>query len=1206
MNSARRTPTDEEWEIHKADIRRLYLVQELPQKDLLAEVKRLGLNVTKAQLEYRLKLWNLRRNIDKDTWPYINDRIKKRAQAGKKSEVIYCGRRVKDSTVRKETNRNQAVALTVNRDPPPSPPSPGDEQLSICTPAPLPMEFSWPQTLPSLKFQAMAAQNLLAFNNRQIQSLSGGTDMAQLEVQGFSTAAIPYLGFGGIPRQAVSMSRLASAIGRTLPESYPGEHLMRAEILTRGSGPELLRESTMLAVIALSNNFGSCWSDSQWKEVTILLRGAGMLAMPFDFTSLHDVTTSAFMEKLFQGAFMRFFRSAAANDVVEEYVHIIKWLLSSGQNPNLAVGMYSKETPLQLSVRIWSVAMVELLLHHEADPNLVFGTTEPALELAISDISNNPSVLSKIVGLLISAGAGVNGPAHNMSPPALHQAVTGGNLEVAELLIEHGANINYTTTLACQYCKNCAELTALRAAAGFCGSSNRAFELVQWVINNSQTRGSSVGVLSSIESGALHAAAEKGHNEVVSYFFQISGTVDYVDEHFLTPLHLAVHGGHVETCRLLLEMGARVNMALGGPSPLYIAAIHGSLRHLEILDLLISRGADVNTGCSADQYCYRGLKERLRLSYFFEMVRTTPLAASLKQGYAAVARVLISQGARLIGTEISAAIQLMNFELLSAILNAGGLPDQTDAGQTSLIQQLLTGSESPRASKDTVVRMATALLQAGAPSRAGDVAKAIRQGNTALVDILLSHKAPLSQGDLAEAIRLGSFGLVETMLAHGGAWTRSGGFLEAAILSRNPSMVEVVSKWYPDNYEPGALCAAINTKQELEFIHKLLASRPPEAPAHLFEATSIAMAAHLGKLDLIELLMEYLPSSGIAIAPPEGWKVGERDKPFWRQSTPETLSPLNTALRVSDTPIVRQLLSHGYKPDWNSLVILARRDDISLAKMVLGDSTSISGTVWHADRSAAHIDSPLIHAVHHENREMLRLFIGIGLDVNDKVHNGPHNPVTLLQRAVLHRDLAMVRILLEAGAAVNAPATYRKGYTALKMSVENGHSEMMDVLLRAGADVNAPAGEKYGSTALQKAVENGHSETMDVLLRAGADVNAPAAEEYGATALQRAAIKGHLGIAKHLLELGADPNAPGANFGGRTALEGAAEHGRIDMIELLLHHGVDTTTEDGRAQYIRAVRRATGEGHLVAAKLLRDHGEWTAEDERLMDEPLYR
>lgn len=62
-----------------------------------------------AQVEYKLKQWEFRRNIDKATWIIIDRKIAKRKQEGKESQVIHCGKRLKQSTIDKETNRHRDI-----------------------------------------------------------------------------------------------------------------------------------------------------------------------------------------------------------------------------------------------------------------------------------------------------------------------------------------------------------------------------------------------------------------------------------------------------------------------------------------------------------------------------------------------------------------------------------------------------------------------------------------------------------------------------------------------------------------------------------------------------------------------------------------------------------------------------------------------------------------------------------------------------------------------------------------------------------------------------------------------------------------------------------------------------------------------------------------------------------------------------------------
>jgi len=55
-----------------------------------------------------------------------------------------------------------------------------------------------------------------------------------------------------------------------------------------------------------------------------------------------------------------------------------------------------------------------------------------------------------------------------------------------------------------------------------------------------------------------------------------------------SPMHLAAHAGHVESCELLLKHGAQLNIQDNkGDTPLHKAASNG---HLALCQKLISRG----------------------------------------------------------------------------------------------------------------------------------------------------------------------------------------------------------------------------------------------------------------------------------------------------------------------------------------------------------------------------------------------------------------------------------------------------------------------------------------------------------------------------------------------------------------------------------------------------------------------------------------
>ena len=87
------------------------------------------------------------------------------------------------------------------------------------------------------------------------------------------------------------------------------------------------------------------------------------------------------------------------------------------------------------------------------------------------------------------------------------------------------------------------------------------------------------------------------------------------------------------------------------------------------------------------------------------------------------------------------------------------------------------------------------------------------------------------------------------------------------------------------------------------------------------------------------------------------------------------------------------------------------------------------------------------------------------------------------ERAVTGGDVAEVRRLLAAGAAVNARDRY--GQTALMLAAHRGALDVVEALIQAGADLNTTA--KYNLSALMLAVVAGHAAVALALARAGAD-----------------------------------------------------------------------------------------------------------------------
>ena len=157
---------------------------------------------------------------------------------------------------------------------------------------------------------------------------------------------------------------------------------------------------------------------------------------------------------------------------------------------------------------------------------------------------------------------------YNVSP--LATALAMGNLDVAQLLYDHGAHVDV---------QGDDRRTPLYAATGHP-------KIVEWLLS----RGADPHFL--WEYSCLHMAAQSGQLEVARILLQHKADQNALNKEGQTPLHLASAGGHINVAQLLLEHGVDVDVLDDDrQTPLHLASAGG---HFNVAQLLFKHGVDAN------------------------------------------------------------------------------------------------------------------------------------------------------------------------------------------------------------------------------------------------------------------------------------------------------------------------------------------------------------------------------------------------------------------------------------------------------------------------------------------------------------------------------------------------------------------------------------------------------------------------------------
>ncbi|KAK8131600.1 hypothetical protein PG984_008038 [Apiospora sp. TS-2023a] len=1064
---------NEKWEAHREDIVRQFLVHNHSLDDIVEALKSSSFIVTKNQLSHRLnKTWRIRKKTTKGKseplWAYIDYQVAERLKDGKASHVILDGIILDPDTTNKQTGRYSQRAWSSGIGVRPK--TPPGRLISVCTPREIASQTEWPQDLPWLisSVQSLQITSSVWHSSANQSLISKWKDSALLEVLG---QLIPYNG----------SCQSSASFSIPIPESDEHGSIRLLKVMRSGNTREALQEQLKLVFLQASNK---ClfteyrWAQKEWSvflNLIRLLNAVGLTQRPMNPSG--DLTMLAARENLFQQTFHSLARTdrrpfdfigLPQEDDMRCIADFLEWLLRSGQDPNVPVtcpqGDLTSALQYALTYRYDNLAAI--LLRHKANPcgrvpdyhiNINCGVHIPPLLLAVAlgRASNNDSLVREIE-------KHENMLEQFLFPTKLHSSCGCGYSYLWKTGVYLPDKSHPAYEIVCTLGDELNSLAVLQYIKERVGS----------VWFETQEQG----------EGLLFHASRRGYLKILDFVLENNVDINATNQYGGTALHNAVLGykSPYKTCKYLLERGAGLNSSCADISTFHLAC--SRVDDVEILKLLYSRGAIVNTSIDPKATSARFMKANRRLPYppteqgLVDHLSkcSTPLKAAITNNNLDPHELVefLSQVAPN-GTEVTDwMLESANVELFLLAMRSGNWRDL----QLSNNQELLGWRGS--------CLMPVSLL---APE--------------------MQYVPNLHAPDL-----------------------NSGGevsFLEAIILWCPENALEAAAS---SRYDAGALCAAVfqvcKSSSELDSVISLLINRGLCHYATLdvsMETAALGIALYNDKIDLLDALQNDIPARHLARVPDVS-AYGIEDAmsdPLWWHEPKRIGSFACFAVKSETCKFEDKVKRYGW--DTVCLGMVVDSDDYEKIQVLMNHKLLRQNLT--TDRGSYPIYPldfcPLMESVVADDVKLVQACLKLGESVNATCPFSYVNDHTCLNEAVVQGNLNIVNLLLEWNADVNQNGRCRDQgnwdpmCTPLQLACAEGHLTIAKRLIDYGADINAV--DDDDNTVLELAAARGSIDTIQLLFSKGARVGDPEGRNILDSAKLAALEGGHM-VAVSLLE----------------------------------------------------------------------------------------
>ncbi|KAI1660767.1 ankyrin [Daldinia decipiens] len=1264
----RNIPVSEElWREWKDFIYEEFIVNDRGIHEVFESLKQRNPQVTMAQYRTKLRDWAFCKNLTAKNWRYVAHSIQKRRSQNKDTAVVLSGKRIPQTKVKNLTGRHKTVTLRDKWRPPPSPELPNtDIPLYICTPrAASPVEtpgYEWPNSLPwfqlceSILPKLMSGLKLLPENETGAASFETSSQERRLRERRQSNGHMAWAAFEILVRQSMkivigsdtlvetlllrkSVDRISGYLDDVIPPHSLDENLRRAVILTGGTRSEVLEEVLKILLFLSSNfiimdrykNYGLQYFEQARAFIDVFrmsgLAEAQTLAKLVE-ASLNNPTVTAVIDVLYDAAV-----ATEAADIV------FKLLAADGRihidHPVLWSQRIDYATPssaLQSACVNGSLEFASHMIRAGASITAYDELGYSPLMLAALATPNSRAI--QLVQLLLQQGAILNDEQLSKS---LCIAIMKGNFQLIDLLHELGVNftlmcpvteppftqweftaeLDYVTCIGLAAHYKTEDITKMNWFTNVTGrildyeevgegaDEDISLRLVKHILDRA---GPKFDIDGKHKSDAIILASQRGYNSVISFLYHSGARLDS-ENGCLDPIRAAVIWANVETCRLLLELGAsaqpdshrlkwrRINYNLWGHAgvrPARLSLLHIAVYYdsQEIVDLLIRAGADINYICRIYMYDQdpeigEGYKFQIgpmdeeeegeeeedydddesERAYEGEMIYTSPLHLAIRIGAWKFALFLANLGATPTCGDLFRSAEAGQYQLVNQLIELGA--DMSEGANALHIS--ICNEHEP---------VALQLLKSGVVVGHDTLISAFTYGHHKLAIELIETGVQLYESELSWAFRIPNELKVRSILQSREPYhylnNRSPdgrSFLENAILSGDLEVMRFALSLDAAAYDSGALCAAVITivRSSLigmnEILDEVLSRREVAKNGQSFdpilENTAISIAAYYKRIDIaIRIRGVDAWNTNVAVLPKKTVWVHEKD-------------PTDEEDFIDEEDFVNY---HDF--------------DISIVTMseyYISTSSSSQWYNWHDPDKW--LVSPLFLAIKSNSESTVEELLELG-----------YEPDGHTLKAAIEKGLSdsLITRLAECCTDINALGALgmARPESPVHVAARSGNINLVKFLLSNGADPNVGRWDVNEKTLGELILRRDH-DMLHLLLQHGLNVKiTPQLIRRSITALQIAVMKGYIGIVRHLLACGADPNVRReriVSVYGPTAIVTAAKFGRIDIVRLLLDSGV-VTDGPGRLPYIEAVITSKIKGDVAILQLLVLYRRWTAID----------